>query len=64
MNAYLEILGAVMTLRHDLTDSDLRNIGEFTQDNVLQFIETRYGNSLIGLLPVEGFRVYGLRKGE
>jgi hypothetical protein len=31
-SAYIEILGAVLTRRHELTNSDLRQIGEFTRE--------------------------------
>jgi hypothetical protein len=54
-SAYIEILGAVVVYRQELTNSDLSAIGEFTKENILRWIEYHLGNALIGILPVEDF---------
>jgi hypothetical protein len=39
MNAYIEIVGKFVLWRHDLYDSELREIGEFTRENVSPWLD-------------------------
>jgi hypothetical protein len=55
MCAYIEILGAVMKWRRGLTNSDLRQIGKFTRENVLAWMERQRSTDWVGTLPVEDF---------
>jgi len=57
MNAYIEIVGVVALSRHELTNSDLRQIGEFTRENVSAWMESHKGPDWIGILPVKDFHV-------
>src|SRR5690242_4519151 len=38
MDSYLDIMAAVCTWRFDLTDSDLREIGNFTRENIVSWL--------------------------
>jgi len=40
MRAYIDIGNSWCSWRHDLSDSDLRNIGEFTTENILKWLKT------------------------
>ena len=40
MRAYIDIGNSWCSWRHDLNDSDLRNIGEFTTENILRWLKT------------------------
>jgi len=53
--AYIEIMGAVMLTRCELTLSDLREIGEFTRENVLAWMESRTSPDWVGVLHVQDF---------
>lgn len=55
MSTYIEILGAVTMWRRGLTNSDLRQIGEFTRENVLEWMESHTDTDWVGTLPVEDF---------
>ena len=55
MNAYVEVLGPVAMRRYNLSDGELRDIGDFTRENVLKWLESRKGISWIGCLPLEDF---------
>jgi hypothetical protein len=56
MNAYIEVVGAIATRRHDLNDWELRNIGEFTRENVAKWLNSRTGADWVEYLPAEDFR--------
>src|SRR5207302_1041635 len=40
MRAYIDIGNSWCSWRHDLSYSDLRNIGEFTTENILRWLKT------------------------
>ena len=48
MRAYIDIGNSWCSWRHDLSDGDLRNIGEFTTHNILRWLNT-------SKQPFEGF---------
>jgi hypothetical protein len=39
MHPYIDIGNSWCSWRHDLSDNDLRNIGEFTTENILRWIK-------------------------
>jgi hypothetical protein len=41
MRAYIEIGNSWCSWRHDLSDSDMRNIGEFTTENILGWLKSK-----------------------
>lgn len=55
MDAYIEILGAMTKWQCELTDSDLREIGEFTRENVLRWMESHNGADWWTTLPLVDF---------
>ncbi len=42
MNAYISIVGPEVRYGFELTDDDLREIGEFTRENVSKWIESAH----------------------
>ena len=55
MGAYIEVVGPVAMKRHDLRDWELRNIGDFTRENVLKWINSRQSLDWTVLQPAEDF---------
>lgn len=53
--AYIEILGAVAQTRCNLNQTDLRSIGEFTRENISNWMKRQRSTNWLGLLPVEDF---------
>ena len=53
--AYIEILGAVAQTRFNLNQTDLRSIGEFTRENISNWMKRQRSTNWLGLLPVEDF---------
>ena len=53
MRAYIEILGAVAKCRRELSKADLCFIGEFTRENISQWLER--GNCLEGWVGIYGY---------
>jgi hypothetical protein len=56
MRAYIEILGAKLCTRRELTDNDLEVIGKFTRENIISWLDSRTDPGWIGVLPEEDFR--------
>jgi len=59
MRAYIVVEGHIGTAHHVLTDSNLREIGELTRENILAWLEEQTGPEWIGILPAERFYVCG-----
>ena len=55
MHAYIEFIGAVACGRRELQPHELRQIGEFTRENVLTWMDSHTGPDWVGILPVEDF---------
>jgi len=55
MRAYIEFVGGVAVYRHELTDSELREIGRFTRGNVLMWLKSHTTLDWDGFLPIEDF---------
>jgi hypothetical protein len=54
MCAYIEILGAVVKWRHELSKADLCFIGEFTRENISSWLDR--GNTFeVGVYGYEDF---------
>lgn len=53
--AYIEILGAVAKSWRELNKAALCSIGEFTRDNISNWMEHQRNPNWFGLLPVEDF---------
>jgi len=54
-DTYIEIVGAVMVRRHNLNDSELREIGRFISGNVWMWLDNHKGLDWVGMLPVVDF---------
>jgi hypothetical protein len=52
---YVEIVGGIGLPRIELSDADMRSIGEFTRDNVLRWMDSHRGPDWVGILPIEDF---------
>jgi hypothetical protein len=52
---YVEVVGGIALSRHELSNADMRFIGEFTRDNVLRWMNSHRGPDWVGMLPVEDF---------
>jgi hypothetical protein len=57
MSAYVEIVSAVSLWRFELTDDDLREIEEFTRENVSRWMDSSHSHTLfeIGIYGYEDF---------
>ena len=55
MLAYIDIVGAVAMRRHNLTDHELRSIGQFTRGNITLWLSNQRRTDWVGILPVEDF---------
>jgi hypothetical protein len=57
MSAYIEIVGAVARYGFELTDNDLREIGEFTRENVFKWMKSSHSPSVfeVGVYGCEDF---------
>lgn len=58
MRAYIEIKGAVRSVRLKLFDNELQEIGGFTRESILRWLENvnyHRNYSLVGVLPVKDF---------
>lgn len=57
MTAYIEYLGAISVRRYALDAEDLRNIGEFTRENIVRWFNGphRDWENWVGVCPVEDF---------
>jgi hypothetical protein len=55
MNAYIEIVSAIGIYRHELTNSDLREIGEFARENISNWLASHTSPDWVGILPVSDF---------
>lgn len=55
MQAYIEYVGAVTLSRYPLDEYELRNIGEFTRENILGWLNSHTGPDWVGIIPVEDF---------
>ena len=58
MRAYIDFEGGICRGRHELTDSELREIGEFTRENVLAWMESRTSPDWVGVLHVQDFHAF------
>ena len=53
--AYIEVVGGIGIWLRELASWNLREIGEFTRENVLRWMESHTGPEWVGVLPVEDF---------
>jgi len=53
--AYIDYIGGIAVGRCDLTNSEIREIGEFTRENVLDWMESHRGPDWVGILPIEDY---------
>jgi hypothetical protein len=59
-SAHIEHIGGIAASTVGLTEKDLYEIGEFTRENILVWLENHHGPDWVGTLPTIDFHaVYG-----
>ena len=56
MKPLIEFEGCIGFGRYHLTDYELREIGDFTRENVLKWMDSHQGVDWVDILPVKDFR--------
>jgi len=55
MKPFFEFVGVVGIGRHYLNEDELREIGDFTRENIHRWIDSQTGPTWITIVPVEDF---------